>query len=70
MSRSLPLRILSRLTPKPIKVVAREMVQSAQFRSAARRGMVPPAWMWPMVGGAHGFVENGRAFFDFLVEWL
>jgi SAM-dependent methyltransferase len=43
-------------------------VHESEVRSAARAGMIPPRFMWPMVGGPDQFVEQGRSFSDYLIE--
>ena len=38
------------------------------IRAAARAGMVPPQFMWTLVGGPDNFLEQGVAFSAYLVE--
>lgn len=68
MSPSLARRIVSRVTPAPIKAAARNFVNRREFDAAVRHGLVPPKQLWPLVGGAENFVEQGRALFEYLVE--
>jgi SAM-dependent methyltransferase len=59
--------LFSRLPPR-WQDAARAWRKQAQVRAAARAGMVPPQFMWAMVGAPDNFIEQGRTFSQYLIE--
>ncbi|MDB5448689.1 MAG: Methyltransferase type 11 [Phenylobacterium sp.] len=71
--RPLARRIAGRLLPAPLRhsltTWRRQAAEQAAIRAAARAGMVPPPFMWGTVGAPdNAFVEQGRAFSEYLIE--
>lgn len=60
--------LLSPNVEQTIRLWLAGAVHESEIRSAARAGMIPPRFMWPMVGGPDQFVEQGRSFTDYLIE--
>jgi SAM-dependent methyltransferase len=40
----------------------------AEIDAAAHTGVVPPQELWPLVGGDHDYVEQGRWIFNFILQ--
>lgn len=63
---------LARRMSASVKRTLAHVVRPARIRleidAAARKGIVPPRRLWPMVGGDVDFVAHGREFFQYLVE--
>lgn len=72
MTAGLVRRVAHRVLPEGVKAAIRDARAEARRRAtleaAARAGMVPPQSMWTMVGAADNFLEQGRAFSDYLIE--
>lgn len=64
--------VARRVLPLPVKVALKGRWQSLNRRrmvaEAAKAGMVPPQFMWTMVGAADNFLEQGRDFSAYLIE--
>lgn len=69
--RKLLVQLSKRLLPPAVEQAVGRWLASAvresETRDAARAGMIPPRFMWPMVGGPDQFVEQGRSFSDYLI---